>query len=179
MIATSTNVPAAPTRGALRGRWDGVHRPYATADVTRLRGSVKIEYTLAQRGAARLWELLTSRDYLPALGDNARAWLFGVARNVLANQHRAARRSTDLAARLRHELGVAIVAAPEVPAEISAAFATLKPADQELLRLVAWEGLTPEELAVALDCSANAARIRLHRARTRFAEALRSPSLTK
>jgi RNA polymerase sigma-70 factor (ECF subfamily) len=116
-------------------------------------------------------------DDIPA--DNGRAWLFGVARNVLANQHRATRRNTDLAARLRHELGVAIVAAPEVPADISAAFATLKPADQELLRLVAWEGLTPEELAVALDCSANAARIRLHRARTRFAEALRSPSLTK
>ncbi|MEU8614363.1 sigma-70 family RNA polymerase sigma factor [Actinoplanes sp. NPDC048791] len=110
---------------------------------------------------------------------NGRAWLFGVARNVLANQYRADRRSADLAARLRHELGGAIVTAPEAPPEISAAFATLNPADQELLRLVAWEGLSAEELAVALDCSANAARIRLHRARTRFAAALRSPSITK
>jgi len=110
---------------------------------------------------------------------NGRAWLFGVARNVLANQHRAERRSTDLAVRLRHELGGAIVTAPEAFAEISAAFATLNAADQELLRLVAWEGLSAEELAVALDCSPNAARIRLHRARTRFAEVLRSPSFTK
>ena len=116
-------------------------------------------------------------DDIPA--GNGRAWLFGVARNVLANQHRAERRSTDLAARLRHELGGAIVTAPEAPAEISAAFATLNAADQELLRLVAWEGLSAGELAVALDCSPNAVRIRLHRARTRFAEALRSPSFTK
>ena len=42
----------------------------------------------------------------------------------------------------------------------------------------AWEGLTADDLAVALGCSVNAARIRLHRARRRFAEALRSPSLT-
>ena len=110
---------------------------------------------------------------------NGRPWLFGVARNVLASQHRAERRNTDLAARLRHELSGAIVTAPEVPAEISAAFGTLNAADQELLRLVAWEGLSTDELAVALDCSANAARIRLHRARSRFAEALQSPSFTK
>jgi isocitrate lyase len=45
-----------------------VQRPYTAGDVARLRGSVKIEYTLAQRGAARLWELLTTRDYVPALG---------------------------------------------------------------------------------------------------------------
>jgi RNA polymerase sigma-70 factor (ECF subfamily) len=57
--------------------------------------------------------------------------------------------------------------------------AVRRPATQERPRLVAWEGLSAEELAVALDCSANAARIRLHRARTRFAEALRSPSITK
>ncbi|WP_034215688.1 RNA polymerase sigma factor [Actinoplanes subtropicus] len=110
---------------------------------------------------------------------SARPWLFGVARNVLANQHRAERRDTDLAARLRHELSGATVTAPEAPAGIASAFATLNAADQELLRLVAWEGLSAEELAVALDCSANAARIRLHRARARFAGALRSPSLTK
>jgi RNA polymerase sigma-70 factor (ECF subfamily) len=110
---------------------------------------------------------------------NGRAWLFGVARNVLANQHRAARRSADLAARLRHELGGAIVTTPKAPPEVSAAFATLNAADQELLRLVGWEELSTEELAVALGCSANAARIRLHRARARFAETLRSPSITK
>jgi RNA polymerase sigma-70 factor (ECF subfamily) len=42
--------------------------------------------------------------------------------------------------------------------------------------LVAWEGLTPAEAAQALDCSPVAARIRLHRARKRLADALESPS---
>ena len=34
----------------------------------RLRGSVKIEYTLAARGANKLWELMHSEPYVPALG---------------------------------------------------------------------------------------------------------------
>ncbi|GAA5202047.1 RNA polymerase sigma factor [Rugosimonospora acidiphila] len=105
--------------------------------------------------------------------EQPRAWLFGVARNVLANQYRAERRGVDLAARLRTELSDATVVQPDAPAEVSAAFRTLSETDQELLRLVAWEGLSAAELSQALGCSANAARIRLHRARQRFAEALR------
>ncbi|MEZ4318793.1 MAG: isocitrate lyase [Myxococcota bacterium] len=49
-------------------RFDGIDRPYTPADVTRLRGSVRIEHTLARRGAMRLWELLHQRDYVHALG---------------------------------------------------------------------------------------------------------------
>ena len=49
-------------------RWAGIERPYTDADVKRLRGSVHIEYTLARRGAERLWELLTTRDFVRALG---------------------------------------------------------------------------------------------------------------
>jgi isocitrate lyase len=49
-------------------RWKGIERPYTEADVTRLRGSFDIAYTLAERGADRLWSLLTTRDYVPALG---------------------------------------------------------------------------------------------------------------
>lgn len=50
------------------GRFDGITRPYAAADVARLRGSVTIEHTLARRGADRLWDLLHSEDYINALG---------------------------------------------------------------------------------------------------------------
>jgi isocitrate lyase len=50
------------------GRFDGIKRPYDEAEVERLRGSVPIEYTLAKRGANRLWELLKSEDYINALG---------------------------------------------------------------------------------------------------------------
>lgn len=49
-------------------RWAGIERPYTTTDVQRLRGSVTIQHTLADRGARRLWDLLGSEPYIPALG---------------------------------------------------------------------------------------------------------------
>jgi isocitrate lyase len=49
-------------------RWSGITRTYSAADVVRLRGSMRIEYTLARRGAERLWDLLHSDPYVPALG---------------------------------------------------------------------------------------------------------------
>jgi len=49
-------------------RWEGIERPYTDADVEKLRGSLKIEYTLADTGARRLWELLHSEPYVHALG---------------------------------------------------------------------------------------------------------------
>jgi len=49
-------------------RWEGVHRPYTAEDVDRARGSIKIDYTLANLGARRLWDLITTEDYVNALG---------------------------------------------------------------------------------------------------------------
>src|SRR5690349_1417453 len=49
-------------------RWRGIKRGYTAADVAKLRGSVEIKYTLAERGAKRLWELLHNELYVPALG---------------------------------------------------------------------------------------------------------------
>jgi isocitrate lyase len=49
-------------------RWQGIRRPYGEDDVRRLRGSVKIEHTLARLGAERLWELLHTDKYVAALG---------------------------------------------------------------------------------------------------------------
>ena len=49
-------------------RWAGVTRPYSVQDVERLRGSMHIECTLARHGAERLWHLLHSESYVPALG---------------------------------------------------------------------------------------------------------------
>ena len=49
-------------------RWHGVERTYSAEDVVRLRGTVREEHTLARRGAERLWELLTTTDYVHALG---------------------------------------------------------------------------------------------------------------
>jgi isocitrate lyase len=55
-------VPAPP------GRFDGIERPYSVDDVLRLRGSLPIEYTLARRGALKLWELLQEDEPVRALG---------------------------------------------------------------------------------------------------------------
>jgi isocitrate lyase len=49
-------------------RWLGVSRPYIPDDVERLRGSIRIEHTMARLGAERLWNLLHSEPYVPALG---------------------------------------------------------------------------------------------------------------
>ncbi len=49
-------------------RWRGIQRPYTAEDIALLRGTAHIEYSFARMGAERLWELLHSNDYLPALG---------------------------------------------------------------------------------------------------------------
>lgn len=52
----------------MRDRWDGITRPYSDEDVAKLRPSVKIDYTLARRGAEKLWELLNNEPYVTSLG---------------------------------------------------------------------------------------------------------------
>lgn len=49
-------------------RWKGIHRPYTAADVVRLRGSLKIEHTLAELGSKKLWKQLNSEPFIRALG---------------------------------------------------------------------------------------------------------------
>ncbi len=49
-------------------RWKGIQRGYSAEDVVRLRGSFPIEYTLAQRGAEKLWDLLHNQPYVNCLG---------------------------------------------------------------------------------------------------------------
>ena len=49
-------------------RWKGIKRSYSAADVVRLRGSLQVEHTLAQRGAAKLWNLLHTEPFVHTLG---------------------------------------------------------------------------------------------------------------
>src|SRR5699024_890949 len=49
-------------------RWQGIERPYTPEDVLKLRGSLQIEYTLARRGAERLWNSLQEEHHIKALG---------------------------------------------------------------------------------------------------------------
>src|SRR2546425_374076 len=54
--------------GSSAERWQGIERTYTPDDVLRLRGSLHIEHTLARAGAERLWTLLHTEPYVPALG---------------------------------------------------------------------------------------------------------------
>jgi RNA polymerase sigma factor (sigma-70 family) len=101
-------------------------------------------------------------------------WLIAVARKALANQRRASGRQLRLASRLA-----------EVPPENSTtgdqlddaavtrrALARLRHDEREALLLIGWDGLTPAQAADSLGCAAATFRVRLHRARRRFARFL-------
>nr|WP_281386799.1 sigma-70 family RNA polymerase sigma factor [Jiangella mangrovi] len=111
-------------------------------------------------------------DDVPA-ADEARLWLYGVARRVLANHSRSDRRRHLLAGRLRDHLATEARAQrpgddePEVEI-VRAALARLHAADRELIELTSWEGLTPTEAAAVLMVAPSSLRSRLHRARQRL-----------
>jgi RNA polymerase sigma factor (sigma-70 family) len=114
----------------------------------------------------------------------ARLWLYGVARRILANHHRGERRRSALADRLRADLaaGYRPPAFDGDRARIAEAFRRLPAGDRELLALSAWEGLDYGQIAVVFGCSRNAVRLRLFRARKRLAAELaagRAPSAVR
>jgi RNA polymerase sigma-70 factor (ECF subfamily) len=100
-------------------------------------------------------------------------FLYGIARNVLANTRRRSGRRAAITSRLRP-------VAPSPSAELEAigdltvraALADLAPTDREILLLSAFEGCGPSECATVLGISTNAAAIRLSRAKQHFAERL-------
>ena len=112
-------------------------------------------------------------DEIPA-GDEARLWLYGVARRVLANHHRGGVRRDRLGQRLRQRLTAAAPPDPgrEVPQRLAIrqALARLGDLDREVLTLTIWEGLPPRDVAAVLGINAAAVRTRLSRARARLRE---------
>jgi len=108
---------------------------------------------------------------LPA-DDEARLWLYGVARRVLANHRRGGLRRERLGERLRQRITAAVAADPgdEVTERLAvqAALARLGELDREVLTLTIWEGLQPREVATVLRVSPDAVRTRLSRARARL-----------
>lgn len=176
--------PVETTHGATRGTcgrplfvgWD-------TTRIDRFRSIFDECYPLVMAYARRRTDHATADDVvaetflvawrrlddLPA--DRPLPWLYGVARKTLANQRRARDRRARLAARL-WSLDRRIGDDDAEHASLLVALATLPPGDQEVLRLAAWEQLATSEIATVLDCSANAAALRLSRARGRLRNAL-------
>jgi RNA polymerase sigma factor (sigma-70 family) len=117
-------------------------------------------------------------DTVPADLAQATPWLYGVARNVLANADRSRRRAERVTAKLSHQRQAEYAPGTDRAvierARLERALAKLTPADQEVLRLVGWEELDVAEAAVAMGCSSSTMAVRLHRARRRLERALRA-----
>lgn len=110
-------------------------------------------------------------------GEEALLWMYGVARFVLQNHQRGRRRQDRLSMRMRQEFRAFVddvVPIDDGPRRESvfAALAALPDDDRELLCLVGWEELDRAQVARVLGCSRAAVRVRLHRARRRFAREL-------
>lgn len=97
-------------------------------------------------------------------------WLYGVARKTLANERRKRERTAPTGCELAWDRE------PTGDGVLAAAFASLGERDREVLRLVAWEGLSLKDAAVVLGCSAVACRVRYHRAKARLAARLEAAS---
>ncbi|MGO9793232.1 MAG: RNA polymerase sigma factor [Solirubrobacteraceae bacterium] len=107
------------------------------------------------------------QDQIPA---DARPWLFGVARKVLRRGHERDDRAQAAAAALARNLRDAgVESTPPPTAEpVIASLENLSVIDREIVTLIAWDSLTPREVAKVLGLSPNVVRVRAHRARTKL-----------
>lgn len=150
-------------------RFDQLWRDHAPAVVRYARRHVlpdEVEDVVAETFVVA-WRRL---DEVPPFG---LPWLLGTARNVSANVRRSRHRREALTGRIAADLDEPVW--PETTGdddEVTAALHRLSDADRELLTLIAWDGLSHEEAADALGCSRGALKVRLHRARSRFAALL-------
>ncbi len=113
------------------------------------------------------------RRFDSAYGD-ARPWLFGIATNLLRRHFRTAERgrraeAATAVADVDHLADDALgrIEAERLAPELAAALASIPAADRDALLLVAWAGLSYEQVAVAMDVPVGTVRSRLNRARTR------------
>jgi len=105
---------------------------------------------------------------LPGNDDEARLWLFGVARRVVSTQRRGQQRRDALHDRLRSQLAASADQPDPDHVDVIAALSKLETLDQEIIRLVHWDGFTQAETAKLLDLPEGTVRSRHHRARQRL-----------
>jgi RNA polymerase sigma-70 factor, ECF subfamily len=110
------------------------------------------------------------RDQLPP--DQVLPWSYGVARRVVANHRRGTERRLRLVRRLESEPVPMAHGRDADDPRLAEALGALPAADREILRLWAWEQLEPREMALVLGTSANAASLRLGRAKKKLSERL-------
>jgi RNA polymerase sigma-70 factor (ECF subfamily) len=108
---------------------------------------------------------------LESVPDQPLPWLLGVARKTLANERRGGRRRAALVDALREtsrdDSGTDVLVSRRLQV-LARAVDRLGATDRELLRLIAWDGLTTREAATVLGITHSACRVRLHRVRRRL-----------
>ena len=125
-------------------------------------------------------EAWRQRSEVQLTGDSLRPWLFGVATNLMRNDLRSRRRRDKALQRVRAQTPQMTEGhADEVASrlddeqrmkEVLSSLASMNAAEQEVIALVVWSGLTYEEAAIALDVPVGTVRSRLSRARRRLLE---------
>jgi RNA polymerase sigma-70 factor (ECF subfamily) len=121
-------------------------------------------------------------DHVPA-GDDARLWLYGVARNVVRNWQRGGRRQLRLVAKSGATATPATTEGPEVHvlrneehAEVTAAIGELREVDREVVRLKIWEGMPNDAVGEILGITDRAVESRYTRAIKKLHKTLKSGS---
>lgn len=160
---------------------DSVRRPERFAAIFD-RHAPHIQRYLARRLGRQIADDLVAETFLVAFGKrgrydlarpNARPWLYGIATNLVSQHHRDEVREYRLRAAIvpdphpvSHDDRVATrVSAQARHRELAAALSNLTPGDRDVLLLIAWEGLSYEEVALALTIPVGTVRSRLNRAR--------------
>ncbi len=169
-LSDSTPLPLAEQR----------FRDLYEADYSRILGYV-LRRTADREDAADVvaatftiaWQKL---DEVPS-GPEATLWLYGVARKVLSNHRRKQHSRSAVVAMLASEYEEAVWVDPspgsgEVSRRLAQAWGALSKEDRDLLGLMVWETLTTAEIAIVAGCSRAVAKVRVHRARRRFAREL-------
>lgn len=111
--------------------------------------------------------------------EDARPWLFGIARNVIANQNRGGVRRRCLDVRMIEDfdaIGPPESADTDARLDLAHAWKSLTPRDRETLALVAFDGLTADQAASVVGCLRSTFAMRLGRARHRLQDALSTPT---
>ena len=125
----------------------------------------RTDRTTAEDVAAETFAIAWRR--LRSVPREARPWLLGVARKVLANTRRSAARRQALVVRLARQPQSEELATSEL-SDLGAALSRLGEKDREALLLAAWEGLPPREAATVMGVTPTVYRVRLYRARRRL-----------
>ena len=143
-------------------RFEEIYRRHAeaVAAYVRRRAPASVAEDVVAQTFLVCWQKL---DRVP---EEPLPWLYAVARKTLANERRKQARQAPVPA--------SVAAEPELAGDpvLGVAFGRLSERDREVLRLVAWEGLSLRGAATALGCTTVACRVRFHRAKRRLAALL-------